>query len=698
MSAQQRKSHIYNIVHEALQADLFQVILTGSLLIISFHVLLGALLDIPMANLAKNTFMQLFGVFLPGSTLYVALYPSRQNLLSALFLSYAFGYAGNIISYFLLVPFKLQIAVPFFVIFIAVLSLWWLWRQHKRFSLDKLKRIDLIYVFIFLLYLCLHTIVAAGTSALPDTADSLVLHQDHLYWLENTAALVRQFPPVDPRLAINEVFCYHYFSNIQLAFSSLATDIDVYTVGGVLFPLTQCLLFFGSFYILFRNALKSRLLSVFGLVVILFCTGLESILISTYTAHTWVNPFGFDIGLSFGVLFLHSLFLQYEKGRFSLRMCVITALFFAVTTGAKAPIAAVLLTAGGIICFSWLLKKQYRLAFSYGLALLAVFLVISISCVGILNPPPSNPTATKFGGFSATQFISESPTIQAMQQALSEIPLLLQGVILVGVSLLYSHPLAFGLYGLGALSILTDRRMRTPRCIALFFSGLLGAVLGIFNIQAGHSQMYFLMTAFILCLSLGLIWLDTASSDWTVPGKRTAAIICGGLLLIQINFMLFRGGTHLGPGLITPLRAGTAVLLNQERPQQNFGMDSIQATDAEAMAWIRNNTPRDSILLSDRSVIGEIPYYMYYGAFSERQMYLEGDVYLYSQHEEERARMRTVIQDIFQNSKEALQTAAQEGVDYIVQTIWLTPDFSPDPSMAKLVYSTESIRVYEVTI
>ena len=698
MFTHRRKPHIHDIVHGILQVDLFQVILAGSLLIISFHILLGALLDLPVANLAKNTLMQLLGIFLPGLALYVALYPSRQNLLGALFLSYAFGYAGNIISYFLLVPFKLQIAVPFFVIFIAVLSLWWLRRQCKNFSLDKLKRIDLIYVFLFLLYLCLRIIVAAGTVAPPFSVNVLSFNQDYLYWLENAAALARQFPPTDPRLAIGGIYYYHYFSSIQLAFSSLATGVDLYTLGGILFPLTQCLLFFGSFYVLFRSTLKSHLISIFGLAVTFFCTGLEWILITTYTAHTWTNPFGYDIGLSFGALFLHCLFLQYEKGRFSLRTCVITALFFAVTTGAKAPIAAMLLIAAGIICFSWLLKKQYRHAFSYGLALLAVFLIVATVCVGIHVPPPANPTATKLGSFSATRFISESPAVQAMQEVLSDLPRLLRGIILVGTSLLYSHPLAFGLYGMGALSILTDRRMRTAPCLALLLSGFLGAVLGIFNIQAGHSQMYFLMTAFILCLFLGLIWLDTVSSDWSAPGKRTAVIICGGLLLIQVNFMLFQGVTYSGSGLIVPLRTGSAVLFNQEPPQRIGGSGGVLATDIQAMAWIRDNTPGDSILLSDRSVIGEAPLFMYYGAFSERQMYLEGDGFSYNQYVEERARMRTVIQDVFQNSNKALRTAAQEGVDYIVQTIWLTPDFSPDPSMTKLVYSTETIRVYEVTI
>lgn len=694
---QNQKLSMRGSLRSAIQTGPFQAILLGGALVIAYHILIGPPLDVPAANLAKNVFMQIFGVLLPGSALYVLLYPARQNLLGALFLSYAFGYAGNIVSYFLLVPFGLQAAVPFFVALCALLSLWVLWKKGGQITMDKLSRIDLIYAALFLLYLCLHAIVTAGVATPPSVTGTLSCHQDHIFWIENAAALARQFPPRDSRLAIDAVFYYHYFSSVQLAFSNLATGVDIYTIGGVLFPLTQCLIFFGSFYALFRGALKNQLLPIFGLIVVCFCTGLEGISYISYTSHTWTHPFGFDIGFAFGALFLHCLLLQYGKSRFEIRTCILTLLIFAVSVGAKAPVAVVVITAAGIICFAWLLNKQFHLAFSYGLSLIAVFLLIAIGCVGMLNASVTDPSATRLGNFSATQFVAYSPATQAIQQVFANgLPRWLRGVILIGTALFCAHPLAVGLYGMGTLSVLTDRRMRNPICIALVCSGFLGMLLGLFNIQGGMSQMYFLMAAFIPCLFLGLIWLDTAAPNWELSGKRMAAILCSGLLIIQVNFILFRGYTYLGPGLISSLRIGSTVLFDREQAQQDFASNAIQAADAEAMTWIRDNTPRDSVLLSDRSVICDISTYMYYGAFSERQMYLEGDVYFYSRYAEERTRMRAVIQGVFQNSKEALETAIADGVDYIVQTVWATPNFSPDLSLTRLVYSNETIRVYEV--
>lgn len=683
----------------AARAGMFQAVLLGGGLIVAYHLLIGPPLDVPAANLAKSVLMQLFGVLLPGSALYVLLYPSRQNIFGALFLSYAFGYAANIASYFLLVPFGLQAVVPYFVALLALLSLWVLWKRGGQIMMDKLTRMDLVYAALFLLYLCMHAIVTAGVVAPPSVTGSLSCHQDHWYWIENAAALAIQFPPRELRLAVDATYYYHYFSSVQLAFSSLATGIDIFTIGGVLFPLTQCLLFFGSFYALFRGAVKSRLLPVFGVIIICFCTGMEGLTFISYTSHTWTHPFGFDIGFAFGALFLHCFLLQYGKDRFDMRACGLSLLTLAVTVGAKAPVGVVVIIAAGMICFSWLLKKQFRLAFSYGLALIAVFLIIAIGCVGMLKASFGDPGATRFGNFSMTQFIDYSPVTQAIQQVFAEgLPRWLRGIVLVGTALFCTHPLAVGLYGMGTLSILTDRRMRNPLCIALACSSFLGLLLGLFNIQSGISQMYFSMGAFIPCLFLGLIWLDTAAPSWELSGKRMAAILCGILLVVQVNFMLFRGGTYLGPGLICSLRIGSTVLFDQERAQKDFVANAIQASDAEAMAWIRENTPRDSILLSDRGVVCNIPTYMYYGAFSERQMYLEGDVYFLTRYTDERARMREIVQGVFQNSEEALETAIADGVDYIVQTIWATPDFSPDPSLAELVYSNETIRVYEVIL
>ena len=117
----------------------------------------------------------------------------------------------------------------------------------------------------------------------------------------------------------------------------------------------------------------------------------------------------------------------------------------------------------------------------------------------------------------------------------------------------------------------------------------------------------------------------------------------------------------------------------------------------EALIWIRENTPKDSIVLSDRSIMDEeMRYYMYYGAFSERQMYIEGDIYFRERYVLEREELATIVEEVFLNSDEALRKSISDGIDYIIQTKWLTPDFKPNETMTELVYESDTIRVYEI--
>ena len=88
--------------------------------------------------------------------------------------------------------------------------------------------------------------------------------------------------------------------------------------------------------------------------------------------------------------------------------------------------------------------------------------------------------------------------------------------------------------------------------------------------------------------------------------------------------------------------------------------------------------------------------FMYYGTFSERQAYLEGDSYYRKLYIDERSRRRELIKQLYQNHEDALPSVIADGVDYIIQTKWLTPDFTPNEELISLVFSTKTINVYEV--
>ena len=667
------------------------IMFLGGLLILLYHVAIGCLLTIPFMDVLRGVGMQFFGLFLPGMALWVSLHTDKQNILTALTICYALGYIFNIISYFLLVPFGVRRLVPIYVMLVSLISLSIIYRKGKVVSLRRLQKEDSIFVILYLIYLCMNTIAYSGANALPIITESAWYPQDLLYWIENAGALIRQFPPMEPRADLDSTLYYHYFSSIQLAFSALATGVDLFTLGVSFFSLGKTMLYFGGGDILFQSVLKRKSLVLFSLILMCFGDGFGNLAGISWVSHTWSHPFGFDIGFAFGFIFLYFFYLQYNKELFDKKILIFSVMTFFVCAGVKMPIAVVVIVAAGIVCFSWLGKKQYKLAFTYGISLLVVFVIVAVACAGV------GLQEGQTGSFSATDFIQSSSLMQVFytNYAADGVKWIL-GILLCVIHCIVANPLIIILYIFGFFALLADKKMRTPMNLGLFLAGAFGLLLGVFNIQPGRSQMYFTMAAFIPCILLGLIWLDTNWSEWDLANRRLVMAVCNCLLVIEVYLAFFHGYTYYGNGISSAIELGFRNMFLKEDAIQENREDGLQKADLEALEWVRDNISLDSILLADRSVVSGNSKYMYYGAFSERQMYIEGDAYFRERYVQEREHMNSITSQVFMNSDEALEMAISEGVDYILQTKWLTPDFSPDSSMVELVYEGETINVYEI--
>ena len=120
----------------------------------------------------------------------------------------------------------------------------------------------------------------------------------------------------------------------------------------------------------------------------------------------------------------------------------------------------------------------------------------------------------------------------------------------------------------------------------------------------------------------------------------------------------------------------------------------MQQADYEALVWVRDHTDTNALLISDRSVLCGLDNYMFHGTFSERQMYLEGDRYFYGTYLEERERRRNIIVSLYDNGGDAFDVAVQDGVKYIIQTKWLTPDYKG--TVCSLLYETDTMRIWKI--
>lgn len=650
-------------------------------------------LNVPLEKCIRFSLYQVFLIFLPGTALTVVLFKHKEfTYLSFLFISYALGYAVNILEYFLLVFVGISgrnancISVSVCVAALLYACLVKHTTRFKHFSREDLLWGVLFSLLIFVLYFA----YSANCVIPSESNNSAFYHKDGLYWVENAAALKLAFPP--PELRCNGMkFYYHYFSGIHLAFSSLVTGIDLFSLAYPLYVLTRALIVFGGAYTAAHVIIRNNYLRYIFVFALLFSTGLEKYTEVHYIAQLIYIPMGFDLALGYGA-YVFALMFDQDRKKFNLTECICTALAMLMAAGHKAPLALIFMAFAGVICLKWLLKKEFSKVFIYGFALIAVFSFVMIVCIGVFNPAESGNNAGEFGinaNLRNTRLYAWHEHYRmADATSFSEIILSLSTwALAMGCMLLAVNPFILLVDAICVFKMTRNRSWDFFNS-ALLISALFGTCMGMFTLQSGMSQMYYSMASFLPGLLLGL-------KDCEIS-KRKASAFCavaaGFLLLIQsefflrdvLDFSLQKFQTLCAGGLPSPPENGT---------DYPYAPDSIQYADYKALEWIRENTPADSIIISDRDICLEQRTYMYHGTFCERQMYLEGECYLYGMWDE-RDERRDRVRWIFLNDEDAFLTVKEEGADYIVQTKWIRPDYQGHG--CTLVYETDTINVWKI--
>ncbi len=680
------------------QNNMVKLLLMMTGLAASYSVIIGLIFKISAINTLANIILQVFITYLPGLACYALLHKKEKSWLNILALSYALGYSLNIVTYFLLMPFGLGNFLQFFAILVSLFSIYVLIKNPIQSSPIKLKGWDAaVPIVLFFLMVAADIVIYSGTHPSPLLNGSSTYARDIQYWVNVTVGLFLNFPPQAPYLD-GFILYYHYFSNIHVAFSSLVSNIDIFTLSFPLYPLTKSLLLIGGLNYLLDTFKATNWQKALLLLAVYFSTGYERISVVTNFHHFHLTPFGLDIGFAFGAFFLASFTERYRESdrKLSWPLFVETLLFYAVLVGAKAPLAAVLSIFPAILCITWLLKKNYRHAFAYGTGIAAIFLIISIFCVGM---------------FSALNNLSD---VQNMQ--LSTIDKLLitpkfssifaNLALSIGYKILASQPLLILLSAAACMKFAIDLLKRNsnedeiPIKLALISTAFISILFSQLIQHAGTSEMYFMMAAYLPMAALGVVAL-TPSGENRFFSKIVMALGLA-VLAVQIYFFLFAawGGFSAAKSLKQGFEniTGKNVTLSLDAEIPN---DSIQKSDVEGLIWLRENTPKDAVIAVDRATFladeSNRSDYFYYVLFAERQMVIEGTSMVYvlnGASDKIVSQRQQQIAALFNNSDAARQELKDQGVDYIVQTKWLTPQFQPGSGLA-LVYSTDSLNIYQ---
>ena len=649
------------------------------------------LCGVGLKNSLVFAFYQTFCIFIPGIALFSFFRKTIKETdgLGFLTISYALGYGLQIIAFFLVAVTGLKqhgaLLVSGLLILVSIPVIIITARKHSL----RVRHTEIIWVVLFLLFLLLTFFAYSARYILPGIKnDTSVYHADALYWIENAAALTKSFPPAELRMS-GTVLYYHYFASAYLAFANMVTGIDVFSLGYALYPLGKCLIFFGGLYTLSKLFENDHKKQFFFLFVLLFTTGLEKYSIVNYVAHILTLPFGFDISYGFGAFFLAYMIRQTKYQTVDRGCFLLSAFFFLMCAGHKAPVALVYLGFAGILCLFWLFEEQFLKAFANGLPILFCFLLVMVVCIGFLQNAESRVNA---GSFSHVATLRASPLFRTYETAALNrgpgikgiLPVIVLYFKLMAELVLSINPLLLFMTIHGIVCCVKNRKMDLVDC-ALLGSILFGLFMGLFNAQEGVSQMYYTLAVTIPSAVFGLRHLDYNGNRV----QKSLCFIASALAIVQCTWFFNNSGVAAAAfnGFRT-ITETNYIKIEEAAPY------SIQSSDYEALCWLRDNTDAHSIVLTDRGVLCDLDNYMYYGTFSERQMYLEGDRYFYGTFLAQRENRKAIVHDIYQNSTDALKAAAQDGVSFIVQTKWVTPEYKGNG--CSKVFETDTITVWQI--
>lgn len=679
--------------------NLLQPLLVFCALSVGFCVVIRVLFGVPLLTLGKYALVELLAVFLPG---YAAMLLLRFDgtTFSCIALSYAIGYAITIVEYFIVYIPHLQKYAAVLAVLIALLSTAVIIKRRNTVIVTNDSNDGFVIIVIFAAYLVVNILSYSANYLSPFTGwGGTEFRRDIQFWCSNAVALKLSFPPQPVYFAGGTLF-YHYFSSMQIAFLSQISGIDVFSLACTLFPFGKCILFVGGInYLLNLYNLKSG--KAFFMLLLLFMTGKESISNVSYTTHTISGPFGFDIGLAFSIWFLSFLILQWRMNKFDVRLFVTTTLFWLVTVGAKAPIAAVLILAPALICLKWVIDKQYKLAFSYGVVIAAIFLAVSIGCAGMLRFAKGTPDGAR--GVMLTLYTIED--VLTTTKYAPSINLILS----IMYTVFWTHPILAVTTALNSSACFVFLLMKKTGWKQMLLPAIMlivtifGLALGLFINAGGNSESYFTMAAFVPCVVYNAEILYLNMKAWggrhAFAAKYAANFAILLFSLIGIYFFCFYGRNN---------DISASIISGQQNIQGNgsYSADAGCSRDeALACVWLRDNSPIDSIMLCDRNTVGEQTLFYYVGIFSERQQYIEAtDLIFYVDPSpaysgsivEEASRRKDIAKRMFNNEEEALLQLKASGVDYIMQDQRYSPKFHFDDSLVALVFRSGGVSIYQV--
>ncbi|WBW99441.1 hypothetical protein [Oceanirhabdus sp. W0125-5] len=648
-------------------------------------------------ELTKYLLFQIIFIYFQGRFIFRLLKLKFQGA-SKVAICYGFGIAATIIEYLLFFTINHKSGVLYIGAAFAIIEVGFYYKEFKNsksiipIEFTKIPP-EIWFIFCVLFFITFFGFVLGNP--LPDEIGRMKYNQDLLWSIGNTEALLRQFPPTDPRM-VGIPFIYHCFLNVHLAVMSFITKINPtvlffkYSIGGKLFFLVTATYAFGEKF--FNNKNKGVILTwVYfftncASMYLAFSRGFGVFLNSNFK-HLTDNPFGLELSMALLMTFSIILMDIFREDKIEINNVAASVMLFFALSGTKGPLALMIV----LVLFAvYVLKIILRKRDNRILILTVVFSSIFFVIFNLVLSSGSSDLNFKLGYIVSATLIGQKITSLGVGDNIKEI------LNIAAIPLHYFLYLPFASIPFIVWFVGKVKRIKDTRNIEFFIGGyvIVGCICAYIFQHYGHSEIYFIMAA--------IPFMELCALDWVFKNHKSLkkigvafiimTFVIASITTVYITVHQFKKGVH-----------NVKYIIKRYNYEKTPYVNAITKYEYEAMKWLEKNTDYEDIIAGDRHYYTEkntdiASRYFYYSAFSNRQFYLESWFYMYApkDYKEEIKRRKKINDNIYDNNIDDYEILKEENIEYVVVSSYINADLELTKNYLEKVFENRDVKIYKV--
>jgi len=562
-------------------------------------------------------------------------------------------------------------------------------------------------LFIFLALALLFTLLETQYQYLDPLMDEeTFMTADKAFHMGLINTLAHGYPMESPWLS-GYYITYHIFTEMMLSVPvrlfGLTSDAAIMCCG----PYLTVYAFGTSFYALLREMLVSKQRAGLWCLALMLSNifiarePIRSIAFKFVFENDNVAGYAVSCGFAF-VIVMKYWYDAFTEGRSSWRYLVIMTALIMLATGIKGPVGVVLVMGlWGTFVLGLILRRISSRSIIPIMIMTAGFLLIYVFVLG--SKGQSGVEGSPFGMAKILNITFYKEPLIAWMTA-HGIPLMGRYLVLIVVFVIFMLTAFFLPFVIGyirelILVLAGKKDYYFPRIVvyACFLVGFIGMMVLRFH---GRSQIYFGFLPVFFAVLIAIWFFEDMENKYDRSGRIISRTV--GALFIAALILC-----TAGLGLQYKSQIHSARLYADPTHEQDKYL-SMSRDEYKAMEWIRENTPDDCIITTDRYFSTDPKKYdmenrwdnrfYLYTVYADRNCYVSGSGYTLPVAEwplrAERIRENDKLYDKDNPKRDEL--AKELGINYLVVSKRFTDAGDLSDKAYKLCYSNDDVDVYEI--